>query len=85
MFQTQTESRSTKSRCYQIQVEGKIDPGWLDWFNGMQVSSRTEKGGRDKTILTGEVNDQVALRGLLNRLWDLNLSICSIQEIDPES
>jgi len=34
------------------------------------------------TILSGEVVDQAALRGLLNRLWDLNLVLRSVQQFD---
>jgi hypothetical protein len=32
----------------------------------------------DFTILTGIV-DQVTLRGLLNKLWDLNLTLVSVK------
>ncbi len=30
------------------------------------------------TVLTGPVVDQAALRGILNRLWDLNLTVISV-------
>ncbi len=62
---------------YQIQVQGRIDEGWSDWFSGMIV---TFEGG--VTTLTGPVADQPALRGMLCKLWDLNLTLISAVQID---
>ena len=70
-------------RVYQITVEGKINPSWSDWFGGMQVVSRKEADDMQISILSGVLVDQVALRGILNRLWDLNLTVRSVQQIDP--
>jgi hypothetical protein len=39
-----------------------------------------EEGG--VTRLEGPVRDQAALRGLLNRLWDLHLTIVTVQRLD---
>ena len=72
-----------KAWFYQITVEGKIDASWSDWLDGMRTVSRKEADGTLVTILCGSVSDQAALRGLLNRLWDLNLVLRSVQPIDP--
>ena len=69
-------------RFYQVTVEGKIDPSWSDWLNGLQMNSRKEEDGLLITVLSGPFCDQPALRGLLNRLWDLNLVLRSVQQID---
>ncbi len=58
---------------YQIQVQGKLDQDWSDWFRGMTV---VFEGG--VTTLAGPVADQAALRGILNRIWDLNLTVLSV-------
>ena len=71
------------SRYYQITVEGMITENWSAWLNGMQVVSRKELSGMHVTALSGVMLDQVALRGLLNRLWDLNLVLRSVQQFDP--
>jgi hypothetical protein len=71
------------SRAYQITVEGKIAENWSDWLSGMQIISRKQAAGVPITILCGVIVDQVALRGLLNRLWDLNLVLRSVQQLDP--
>lgn len=70
-------------RFYQITVEGKIDQSWSDWLNGLQIESHKEADGLLITVLRGAFRDQPALRGLLNRLWDLNLVLRSVQQIDP--
>ena len=49
----------------------------------MRLVSQKEANGMQVTILSGEIVDQAALRGLLNRLWDLNLVLRSVQQIDP--
>ncbi|MBL7065918.1 MAG: hypothetical protein ISS49_17210 [Anaerolineae bacterium] len=58
---------------YQIQVQGRLDEDWSDWFSGMTVTF--ESG---VTTLTGPVADQAALRGILTRIWDLNLTLLSV-------
>ncbi len=78
-----TSPRLAKS--YQIIVEGKIDPSWSEWLGGMQATSQRSADGLLVTILTGSVRDQSALRGLLNRLWDLNLVLRLVKRIDPGS
>jgi hypothetical protein len=70
------------SRYYQITVEGMIAQNWSEWLNGMQVVSHKEPGGMQVTTLSGAMLDQVALRGLLNRLWDLNLVLRSVHQFD---
>ena len=63
---------------YQIKVQGKLDESWSSWFNSMAI---TFEG--DTTTLTGAVIDQAALRGILSKLWDLNLALISVNQIEP--
>ena len=58
---------------YQIKMQGRLDESWSGWFNGMAVTS-----DGDTTTLTGAVADQSALRGILSKLWDLNLVLISV-------
>ena len=73
------------SRYYQVTVEGKIDASWSDWLGGMRLVSQQETDGIQVTILSGVLVDQVALRGLLNQMWDLNLVLRSVQEVNPST
>jgi len=65
---------------YEIQVGGELDPGWDAWFDGLAVTP-TPAGEEPATTLTGPVADQAALRGLLCRLWDLNLTLISVRRV----
>jgi hypothetical protein len=69
---------------YQIKVQGQVDPSWSDWFNLMEVSLETGRDGSYVTTFTGFVGDQAALRGILNHLWDLNLTILSVIQLEPQ-
>jgi hypothetical protein len=71
------------ARAYQITVEGIIDASWSEWLEGMQLVSRKESDDMQVTTLSGILTDQAALRGLLNRLWDLNLVLRSVHQVDP--
>jgi hypothetical protein len=64
---------------YRIRIEGELDEQWSDWFTGMAVA--VEDGRRKVTTLTGAA-DQSALRGILNKIWDLNLVVISINPVD---
>jgi len=63
---------------YRIKLKGCLDPKWSDWFEQMAIST---EGGN--TILTGPVADQAALHGLLIRIRDLNLTLLSVERIEP--
>jgi hypothetical protein len=65
---------------YQIRAVGKLDEGWSDWFSGMAVTLES-----NVTVLTGPVADQAALRGILTRIWDLNLILISVNRIEADS
>jgi hypothetical protein len=69
---------------YQIKVQGQIDPSWSEWFNEMAVSAETGCEVAPVTTITGPVADQAALRGILNHLWDLNLTILSVIQLEPQ-
>ncbi len=69
---------SESPTIYEIKVEGLIDSLWSDWFHGMAIryTNNTE------TILTGELRDQTALHGVLDRIRDLGLSLVSVERIE---
>jgi hypothetical protein len=67
---------------YQIKVQGKLNEQWADWLEGVTIShDQTSKEALVST-LTGPVVDQAALRGIMNRLWDLNVTLLSIKRLD---
>ncbi len=69
---------------YEIQIEGELDESWEAWFSSLTVSLEYRPGRPPATTLTGPVADQAALRGMLCRLWDLNLTVVSVRRIKRE-
>jgi hypothetical protein len=72
---------------YEIKIKGHLDQRWLEWFAGMKLTQLPEDG----TLLSGELPDQGALHGILERIRDLNIPLISvtcggepIQHFDPE-
>jgi hypothetical protein len=66
---------------YEIRVQGELDPGWEAWLGGLTMAV-DPAGDHAATTLTGPVPDQSALRGLLCRLWDLNLRLVSVRRLE---
>jgi len=67
---------------YEIKVRGELDPGWEAWLDGLAVALVPAGEQPASTTLTGLVPDQAALRGLLCRLWDLNLTLISVRRVE---
>jgi len=70
---------------YEIQVQGELDQDWQPWFNGLAINRESTQDQFPSTTLTGPVADQSALRGILCKLWDLNLVLISVQRIEVEN
>ena len=76
---TNKVSSSSRASCYAIRIKGLLDPHW-DWLENLAVI-HIEPG---ETIISGPIIDQAVLHGLLLRLRDLNLTLLSVNQIDPE-
>lgn len=61
-------------RHVEIMVEGRIDSQWSEWLENLAITHPEP----DKSVLVGEVIDQAALYGLLNKLRDLSLALISV-------
>ena len=62
---------------FEIQVRGQLDESWSDWLEGLEVKL-LENGEMN---LSGYIVDQAALMGVLNKLYGLNLTLLSVNEI----
>jgi len=74
-----------KPMTYRIKVQGTLDERWSDWFSGMAITSEIGGDGLPITSLTGPVADQAILRGVLVKIWDLNLTLISVARIEMNS
>ena len=77
------EEDERQTAMYQIRVLGKLDATWADWIGVVRVTHEIGDDGSSVTTLIGNVPDQAALRGLMERIWDLNLTLLSVQRIGP--
>ncbi len=66
---------------YQIRAKGSLDESWSDSASGMDIATE-QNGGETITILTGALADQAALSGVLNLLYDLGLTLLSVESLD---
>ncbi|HUV26061.1 MAG TPA: hypothetical protein VMW34_01730, partial [Anaerolineales bacterium] len=49
-----------------------------DWLGNVKLNRGNQEIDISQTILLSDIPDQAALRGLLNRIWDLNLELISV-------
>ncbi len=76
--------KSDSTSIYQIKTQERLKEKWAAWFNGMIVRLEEPGDGSMGTTLFVTVPDQAALRGVLNKLWDLNLTLISVIQQDPK-
>jgi hypothetical protein len=75
-----TLSTGSRGGCFEIHVRGQLDESWSDWLEGLDATL-LENG---EMILTGHIVDQAALLGTLNKLYGLNLTLLSVNEIKKQ-
>ncbi len=59
---------------YYIRVKGQFGPEWSEWFDGMTITCDEHS----ETILSGQLLDQAALYGILNKIGALGLILLSV-------
>lgn len=72
--------KSNHAQTYAIRVKETINPITLEWF--VELKFIHQENG--ETVLVGKFADQPALRGLLDQLWNLNLTVLSVERIDEQ-
>ncbi|MAT44655.1 MAG: hypothetical protein CL609_20160 [Anaerolineaceae bacterium] len=60
---------------YEIEIKNNLGADWEIWFNDMQISPL--RNGH--TLIKGNVKDQPALRGIMEKLWNLNCKIIKVE------
>jgi hypothetical protein len=61
---------------YEIIVAEQIDSHWAGWFDGLTLEALPN----GQTRISGALPDQAALRGVLERIFDLNLTLIRLTE-----
>jgi hypothetical protein len=69
-----------KPTYYEIRVKGHLATAWTDWFDGLAITN-LENG---QAVLSGYLQDQAALHGVLNQISTLGLSLVSVNSTNHE-
>ncbi len=67
-------------RVFQIRIVGVLHERWKTWFDGMTVTN-LDCG---ETLIEGLIQDQSVLVGVINQIHSLNLTLISINSMEPE-
>ncbi len=62
---------------FEIHIKGHLNDSWSDWLEDLEVKL-LDNG---EMILSGSIRDQAALMGILNKLYGLNLTLLSVNEV----
>jgi len=76
---TPAPDRSAAER-YEIRLVGHLDTHWTAWFDGLTVSDASD----GTTVISGQIVDQAALHGLLQRVRDLGVTLVSVNRLDRD-
>lgn len=69
---------------YEIQILGELDRRWSEWFSSVEITVEHMDDRPPLTTFHCSALDQAKLRGMLNKIWDLNLELVSVRRLpDP--
>jgi hypothetical protein len=74
-------NNSSQSNTYRIRIKETLDHHFADWLDEMLVLPQ-ENG---ETLLINTFPDQPALRGFLDQLWNLNITVITVERVENES
>ena len=58
---------------------GRIPAKWCDCLEGMTITEYPAQAEPPVTMLLGELSDQGALAGVLNTLYELHLTLLTVE------
>jgi len=62
---------------YQIRVMGHLSDRWSDWFGGLTITNQPD----GQAMLSGQLPDQAALYGVLNKMRNIGLTLVSVNRV----
>jgi hypothetical protein len=76
----QSRGGGKASGNYAIRIRGHLNQRCMAWFDGFTLDL-LENG---ESLLSGHLEDQAALHGVLERIRDLNLTLLTVAQVDAE-
>ena len=74
------KDQAYQSTTYRIRVKETLDRHFASWMDDMAILPQ-ENG---ETLLVSAFPDQPALRGFLDQLWNLNITVITVERIEDE-
>ncbi len=71
------KDKSDLSNTYHVRVKETLDLHFADWLDNLTFIP--QKNG--ETLFIGSFTDQSALRGFLDQLWNLNITVITVERI----
>jgi hypothetical protein len=71
---SEQEVRGHGGVIYRIRIKGQLDETWSEWFKPLTIVN--EPPG--EATLIGAVRDQAELHSLLNKVFNLNLTLLEV-------
>ena len=85
---TQSENRKNilfdRPGKYSISVQGLLDESWSERLGGMRITASSLKDQGQVTELVGQVRDQAELAGVLNSLYELHMTLLSVEYLNDD-
>jgi len=69
---------------YRIRVLGSLDESWSERLGGLRIATSSLKDQGPVTALVGQIRDQAELSGLLNTLYDLHMTLLSVEILEED-
>jgi hypothetical protein len=69
---------------YRIRIEGHVDESLAGRLGGMAITNAFKKNGQPISILVGHLPDQASLSGVWNALYDMQMPLLSVENLDEE-
>ena len=64
---------------YRICVQGFLDESWSEKMGGWRITTSSQKDLGPVTELIGQIRDQAELAGVLNTLYELHLTLLTLE------
>ena len=67
-----------ETATYEIRIQGRLGPRWSAWFAGLELVPCDD----GSTLIRGELADQAALHGLIQKVRDLGMPLLSVTNLE---
>ena len=69
---------------YRIRVHGFLDKSWSERLAGLRITTSSSKDNGPIAEVVGQLRDQAELAGVLNTLYELHLTLRSVEYLDGD-